>query len=240
MNAFMLLTKNILVEDEFCRKLNCLGYEVFCTKQILDDLLSNTKPTAELPLRTVLISDTVPNDEAALLIKIINKRNGVAWRLEEAHPSAIGTRLDLTECTISKNGCINELREVLFTCFNNEKFLENQPSIERSRMVLTKADWPKFSKTEHKIFSLLFQANGSIVSREEICKELWRKELNHSKKSHISRLIRDIRKKMDAANIDSKRLETKWKSGYQLNLGTRKTEQNISTNSSVPKYSIMG
>lgn len=59
------------------------------------------------------------------------------------------------------------------------------------------------------------EADGEIVSREEICEKIWSK-VTQSNLARTSSIVKRIKIKLDGLGIDDSSLQTLWGKGYRL------------------------
>ncbi|MZJ91120.1 helix-turn-helix domain-containing protein, partial [Enterococcus avium] len=75
------------------------------------------------------------------------------------------------------------------------------------------------TKREQTTLDCLIQSKGSVVSREELCSQLWNERPNNSHLSQTSVLIKRIKMKLEIAGFDPEMIKTIWGSGYVLKKG---------------------
>lgn len=64
---------------------------------------------------------------------------------------------------------------------------------------------------------LLFQQEGKIISREDLCMSMWNREKANSSMSQLSVMVKSLRKKVSAQNIKGPIIKIYWGQSYILN-----------------------
>lgn len=222
MRLILLLTKNILVEQRLQEQLQQLDYEVLCSVQAFHQL--RNKGHVRIDHQVVIFSETITNREIAEILPkmvlgklVILRKFSVAPSLEEQEQLR---KLGITEW-ISDDIPSDQLRERLAEKMEllQQTAEEEQVSITQYSVMAEKL-MEQFLKTltkkEKKVFLYLQEANGEIVSREELCDYLWGEELNHSRMSQLSVLVKRIKQKLKETGFSEDLLRTIWGSGYCL------------------------
>lgn len=244
MDRILILTKNILTEQDLQHKLQLLNYEVYCSTKILEDCLQQQYNSDFFKLfQYVILSESICESEVTRLTSHFNhvplltviRKVGLKVTEIDQHYLEIG----VLNAIISTNDSLDELRECLYSlgAFSNQNedfFKENNES-QLSRSVtslqphsLQKAenrinDLPIYleavqclSQSESKIISILIKAGNQIVSRETICQELWGEDANKSHLASLSSTITRIKTKFEKTPLSSSAIHTLWGRGYRI------------------------
>lgn len=232
MFPMLLLTKNVLSEIEFQKKLHYLNHEVFCSTSVLGVLNSDIDITQNLEIyQVIILSETIPNKEVEnIMPKIISKnrvifrkileepkkkdeefliKNGITGFLRNGISSdslreEIASKIDETE--IGKS-----MKNFSFTMHSSRfKEVDNKYRLHLDEATL------RFSKLERQIFQKLISVDGKVVSREDLCRLIWNEEQTNSHMSQLSLLIKNIRMKLFERGFDGEIVETVWGQGYRL------------------------
>ena len=66
----LILTKCVFAEEELIKKLNLLGYEVFCSSHLLEGLIEDTKNYPVINyFPNIIFSETISDDEVSQVAK---------------------------------------------------------------------------------------------------------------------------------------------------------------------------
>nr|WP_242704605.1 helix-turn-helix domain-containing protein [Enterococcus sp. 665A] len=218
----LLLTKNVLVEQRLQEQLQQLNYEVLCSVQVFQHLRKEGRVMVDH--QVVIFSETITNKEIEEILPKLVSGNIVIFRKFSVAPSVEEQEqlraLGLTEW-LTNNTPLDQLRERLA-----EKMDEVQQTEEEQRVsvyqhsAMTEKLREQFintlTKKEKQVFLYLQEANGEIVSREELCAYLWQETLGHSRMSQLSVLVKKIKQKLTAAGFREELLRTIWGCGYCL------------------------
>lgn len=236
MKPILILTKNLVVEQELQQQLQYLNYEVFCSVELLEclkasrhqkDTRTDSLQRCLLNYQAIILSETIADseirellpilksDKRALLRKLYNKPNAN----EEEQMKTLGV---IDWLFIDQS--IDYLREQL-----SEKLAPYQKD-ETSIVFMYKNESPQESgnlqqlkrsltKREQTTLDCLIRSKGGIVSREYLCSRLWNDQPNNSHLSQTSVLIKRIKTKLELAGFDPEMIKTVWGSGYMLKKG---------------------
>lgn len=215
MRQILLLTKNTMNEEAFEKKIRQLGHEVFTSSLFLSRCLQG-KLSREFVciFQHVVLSETIDNNELKLVaenlkdipIAVSRKSDGA---LSESEMQALGIK-NVIEC----NPGVEVLREKLSQDKNDTEnklvFLaRSEKKIPISSLVLSNA--------EMKLLKILYhQKGGRILSRENLCRQMWNKGKSNSTMSQLSVLVKNLKTKLNTQGITGPVVETCWGRGYQL------------------------
>ncbi|GCF93281.1 transcriptional regulator [Enterococcus florum] len=222
MNRLLLLTKNILAEQEIVHRLQCLNYEVFCSATTLE-LINHVESTKEVlqlfPM--IIFSETISSAEVNQILPkliqdekiIFRKVDTVLSENEQCGMEGAGI-LDW----FHSNASIEELREKIPTTVEKYPYIfsadEGVYDIHSEKAKI-ESMIASLSNNEFKVFQKLRQEYGTIVSREELCELIWG-ELTQSRMVQLSSIVKNIRLKLEVAGNEGEVIKTVWRRGYKL------------------------
>lgn len=219
MNKILILTKNVLAEQQLQKQLQLLNYEVFCSAEAF----KNAQMFAILQFfPIILLSETISNLEVN---KILEKNNkNMMIRLSyDAEPNGKEKEAGIVGY-LSRELSFDNMREKLVqlqAVFHEER-LENEgpeyPPVQKieNRSLQTSAGRIYFSKKEEKLFVMLLQGEGRMLSRSEICEALWTEGETDSNRSQLSCIATKIKNKFKSIGYKEETIITKWGQGYAL------------------------
>jgi len=242
MNQVLILTKNILAEQEIQQKLQALNYEVYCSARILE---TSRKQLEVLEFfnffQYVILSETICESEIKELVPLLRKYSIRIIRKVEAKVTELDHQYleeELINAIISNEDSVDELRECLYTLKNqrNEQSYEERKYVQLSDKVslirpnvlkketASPEDNYQFlevlhhlSTTETRILSILLQAGNQVVTRETICHQIWNEDVNKSHLASLSSTVTRIKNKFETTNLANKAIQTLWGKGYRIN-----------------------
>lgn len=218
MKPIVILTKNIITEISFQRKIQLLGYEVFCSNQILEMLLQRKNPNSLSIFETVIFSESVSDKEVIQLLE--GMPNYIkSFRVDETMPSS--ERQEMLENYglhkwLTKEISTNELRETLANILFLNSLVEDEAEELNTTAKKIHTLVLSLSEKEKEVFKLLVSAEGQALSRNELSEQLWDGKVNNCTLTQLSQFIKRIRNKMNQVDIDKTLLQTEWRSGYAL------------------------
>lgn len=210
----LLLTKSLESERDFRRQLESLGFEVFCSLDLINKIISNEVDTRFIDyFDYIIISETISNRELDIIVQQLNLTDIYIYRktITKFVPEDQEILQDVgIKNLIPTNSSLEELRELLYrTNLNsmNKKKKQLKDNMKVKDMNL--------SSREKKLFNYLVEIKEP-VSRENLCKYLWGEKVTKSKLVMLSTVVNQIRKEMDRVGIDHIYLQTDWGTGYQI------------------------
>lgn len=236
MKPMLILTKNLVLEQELQQQLQHLNYEVFCSVELLECLKASrhqkntTTDTLQrylLNYQAIILSETIADSEIRELLPILKSEKwGLLRKLgtkpnakEEEQLHSLGV-IDWLVVDHSIDYLREQLSEKLAPYQKDEAniiFLyKNDPMQDAGNLVQLKRS---LTKREQTTLDCLIQSKGSVVSREELCSHLWNERPNNSHLSQTSVLIKRIKMKLEIAGFDPEMIKTIWGSGYVLKKG---------------------
>ncbi|MDT2828548.1 helix-turn-helix domain-containing protein [Enterococcus viikkiensis] len=215
MKKVIILTRNIIIEQDFQNELQRLDYEVF----VLKEFFAEDKPQYFEEILSlfdiVIFSETLTNQEFTDILPIVlEKELHYLRRTDEPVPNIDDNHCLSIECTLT------ELREFLLLGDKRQgqsetisKGLVRQSEQKKQDLVLF---YSSLNNIEKKIISALAEGAGKIISRDELCNKVWNHEVSKSRLVQMSTAVGNIRKKIAHAHIDNVRIITYWGNGYRL------------------------
>lgn len=244
MNQVLILTRNVLAEQEVQQKLQSLNYEVYCSSKIFDTCRHNLEIREFFKLfQYVILSESICEVEVMELIQILKNHSIQIIRKVETNVTEIDQRClenDQLNAIISSSDSIDELRECLYNLKNIDERTEIAPQNnnvvqlsgkvsligsnylqksgrynEMNRRIIETLH--RLSQTESKILSILIEAGTQVVTREEICHKVWKEEVTKSHLASLSSTVTRIKMKFEQADLEKIAIHTLWGKGYRIN-----------------------
>lgn len=186
----LVLTKNVLAEQELQQQLQELDHEVYCSPSECYQVISTLKERPiELFFDVVIPSAMLTNAEVEVIQQALASKPLVC----------------LPRMTHSSK---EQLREQLYEISVTEAIQGIRPTPGKQEINF------KLSGKEGALFDLL-QSKGTWVSRQEASRTLWEKEPTNSTLSQLSNLVKRINAKFEKFQSNYC-IETGWKNGYFL------------------------
>ncbi|MBO0454409.1 helix-turn-helix domain-containing protein [Candidatus Enterococcus murrayae] len=242
MNQILILTKNILAEQEIQQKLQALNYEVYCSARMLETSRQQVEMLEFFNFfQYVILSETICESEVMELVPLLRKQPIRIIRKVEAKVTEMDHQYleeELLHAIISNEDSVDELRECLSNLKQqkNELAYENRNYVQLSDKVslirpnvlhkgLTNPEdnyqflevLHHLSTTETRILSILLHAGNKVVTRETICHQIWNEDVNKSHLASLSSTVTRIKTKFEATNLTNKAIQTLWGKGYRIN-----------------------
>ncbi|WP_438788290.1 helix-turn-helix domain-containing protein [Enterococcus sp. DIV0756] len=223
MGRILLLTKNVLAEEDFQKKLQHLNYEVFSSSSLLarSNFQNGFLQFFNLFYYTIL-SETISDIELEHILPVLNRSSTIIIRKND-HLSEKQTQDVRMNLWISNESSIEELRETLMESFHEERAASvNERITSYGLEDAKKSNWKYSTSTlslsgmEKRILKALYLAKGQVISREELCTLTWDGEITDSKMVMLSNAIRKLRIKLDKGGLPKETIRTLWGKGYQL------------------------
>ena len=243
MNQVLILTKNILAEQEIQQKLQALNYEVFCSAHFFEKCTQKVEHLEFFKFfQFVILSETICESEIMALVPLLEGHSIRVIRKVEAKVTEVDQEYleqERLSAIISNEESVDELRECLYSLKNErekEPMRENRKFVHLSNKVsmihpqnnqngeIASDDDYQFlevlhhlSQTETKILFILIQAGSKVVTRENICHLIWNEDVNKSHLASLSSTITRIKNKFEQTNLSHKAIQTLWGKGYRIN-----------------------
>lgn len=230
MRKVLILTKNILNEQELQENIQRLSHEVYCTTCDFDQLdnkvfLMNIVNFFQI----VIISETISDNQMAEVLKVLNSEQTKVFRKVEFMPDK-KDRAQFDEFTIDEWLEVSDSLEVLrekierSTASNLTKVgMGGNSSVvnfnAQSQFFLSEGEQflkalRKLSSNERKVFYYLISVENQTISRRDICEYVWEEELTNSQLSSLSNIVKKIRSKFQEVGIQDEIIKNQWKKGY--------------------------
>ncbi|MGM0165507.1 hypothetical protein IGI39_000449 [Enterococcus sp. AZ135] len=217
MISILLLTKNILVEQELQAKLQRLNYEVFCCSNMFYLMTQQTK---KLPMihyfDYIILSETISENEMMRILATLPESKIILRKLEK-EPER---QLDGINGWISEDSTLEELRETLCQWEKRPVSQEVILSLVGNRIgeesEIHSTGSLSLSKLERRALEQLYQANGKVISREDLCEYLWEDGATKSRLAQLSILIKKLRIAFKKDGVVGETVQTSWGEGYLL------------------------
>lgn len=244
MNQILILTKNILAEQEIQQKLQALNYEVYCSTKIFESSINQIEMLEFFKFfQYVILSETICESEVKEIIQFIKKDYAIRIiRKVETKATELDHKYleeEFLNAIISKDDSVDELRECLYTLkseWRGKESLKEEPKIiqlsEKVSLIRTNplqrvSTSPEenyklldvlhhLSQTESRILSILIREGNQVVTREKICHEIWNEEVNKSHLASLSSTVTRIKNKFEHTNLSNKAIQTLWGKGYRI------------------------
>lgn len=186
----LVLTKNVLAEQELQQQLQELDHEVYCSPSECYQVISTTKDRPiELFFDVVIPSAMLTNAEVEVIQQALASKPLVCLP-RMAHSSKEQLREQLYEVSVTE-------------ALDGTRRTHGDQEIN-----------VKLSRKEQALFDLL-QSKGTWVSRQEASRTLWETEPTNSTLSQLSSLAKRMNTKFEKSHSNYS-IETGWREGYRL------------------------
>ncbi|MGM0212546.1 winged helix-turn-helix domain-containing protein [Enterococcus sp. AZ109] len=208
----LILTKNTLNEIEIQEKLQKMNIDVFCTTNVLEGLSFSTQFCLLLDKRwLIILSETLSNREVDQIVDRLTERTVMVRKMETPPKQEALEKMKAQgiDDWIPHNPTIGVFHDLFDSNKGNVK-LDEKKNI---------ATLYKLTRKEKQLMIHLFESNGKVLSRDQLCRMLW--ENNESKsldssKVQLSVIVKNINKKFSSFFADGMMIETLWGQGYRL------------------------
>lgn len=214
----LLLTNNILFEQDFVAQINALGHEVMCSKKLLADIQNKIDKREILKyFDSIIFSETICDAEIRNIIPvniynvplILRKNEKEISDKEKEEWKKFGIS-GFFSCTST----MDDFREVL-TDSGYKNDLMEKSFMQKKSALLDDLDI-SMSTQEKQLFTILKDLNGDFITREELCHILWNSSPTNSMASRLSGIVKNLRIKIENAGFNKNCLVTSWGKGYRL------------------------
>lgn len=243
MDRVLILTKNILIEQELQNKLQSLNYEVYCSVRLFDELMHQENTSIFFNIfQYVIISESICESEVVRLSSTLSDSSFKIIRKVEKKVTEVDQNFFETgflNAIISTKDSLDELRECLsvlnslteksverlnerkLSQFSRSASLLQDPSLQISKNRFDDTSAYRevllhLSHTESRLVSILVKAGNQIISREAICQELWREGPTKSHLASLSSTITRVKVKFKKAPLKGSAIHTIWGKGYRI------------------------
>lgn len=212
----LLLTKNVLAEIDFQTKLQELDIEVYCSQQILSDILKKENSPRIQMFAVVILSETLSNQEVEEICPILKGMDKFVLRKSDQYFDEQETSR-LNACNLDgwvrNNASKDVLREELH-CFEIPVPEVESNVIEKKEKV-SLPFW-RLTPSERSVLIILMSLKGKSISRKKLATELWGSYEANSFMTRLSTIIKNLRLKLNISDDEQEVIITKWREGYQL------------------------
>lgn len=244
MNQVLILTRNVLAEQEIQQKLQSLDYEVYCSSKVFKNCRQHLETREFFKLfQYVILSETICEREVTELIPLLKNYSIRIIRKVETNVTEMDHRyleIEQLNAIISSADSVDELRECLYNLKKKDEqtediqhtsnvvqlsgkvsligsnYLQNSGKYnEVNRGIIETLH--RLSQTESKILSILIESGNEVVTREELCHKVWNEEVTKSHLASLSSTVTRIKIKFEQANIEKIAVHTLWGKGYRIN-----------------------
>ncbi|GCF95696.1 transcriptional regulator [Enterococcus florum] len=224
----VIITKNVLAEQQLELQLQRLNHEVYVTSR----LLSAHQPQSFLEqiidhFQIIVLSESFSDTEVNWIVQLFNPQKHTVFRkgdkpLKKADEEY--WREQGIQGWIQDYVGFEPLRELIdqvnqrftfspSTVESGANFKESPLEIRRNAHALKECH---FKYNERKIINALMEGEGRFYSREDMCRILWENEPNSSKMAQLSLLIRKTKQRFLEIGIREEIIQTTWGKGYRL------------------------
>ncbi|MGG5370373.1 helix-turn-helix domain-containing protein [Enterococcus sp. AZ196] len=233
MNQVLILTRNILAEQEIQRKLQSLNYEVYSSTKIFDYCNERRKGLDVLHFfQYIILSESICESEVDALSPVLKTYSDHIIRKvenEETVKKADYYKQGLVSGVIATSDSMDEIRERLFhlktasrTGTANQKMITEAKGTIGKKPYIDKREIRsivhRLSKNELKVLSVLMQSEDRVVTRDEMCQKVWGEAISSSKLASLSSITSRLKMKFSKVNLGQSAIQTFWGRGYQLDL----------------------
>ncbi|MBO0457186.1 winged helix-turn-helix domain-containing protein [Enterococcus hulanensis] len=235
MRPILILTKNLLIEQQLQNQLQHLNYEVLCSVELLNQLKLSVQTMSDnadnqrsfqknllINYQAIILSETISDNEIQELVPSIQLTKQVLLRKLVEEPAKKEKErlrdLGIYDWILVDNS-INSLREQLsekLSAYQGEEssiiFLYQDEGLSSDVTQLKR----NLSKREKATLECLSNSKGKVVSREDLCTYIWNEAPSNSRLSQTSMLIRKIKEKMGKYGFKEEAIQTIWGEGYLL------------------------
>lgn len=217
MTKVLLLSKNHTIEPKLENILQRVNAEFYCSSSLFYEAKESAHVIQYFSL--VIICDTISNVELTQYIKEIegcgipifrmgNKRQiadtEFAW-LDQLIDYWIGSGDSDAEI-------IDKIARASFYTAKSAQQVKTESITSQNYSNLIN----QLSKRELQLLVFLYEAGGNTISRDILCRKMWKTETSHARFSNLSAIAKRLKLKMSAAGIDTDGLGSSWGQGYFL------------------------
>lgn len=221
MARILIITKNLLAEQELQTILQRSNDEVYCSFDLMFD--AQFSPQIIKYFSVVIFSDTISTLDISKHYASF-KKNGLAiirkGQKEDLKKSEFPYLIDeIDEWIEPKETDISIIEKIAKLTHGGAA---NTPTLENSNSERDKKNAELFffslSSNEKKFLYHLYhyQKNETVLSRDKLCSLIWETEATKSNLCQLSNLTNRIKKKLTANHFPEGELITTWNKGYFL------------------------
>ncbi|EOH93687.1 DNA-binding response regulator [Enterococcus pallens] len=204
----LVLTNCIFREKMMEEQFHLLGYEVFISQALLTESLTMVRF-----FDVILLSDTLPADQQIIIAKKLLSFKVPIMKITCDESITLN---GIFEGIIDPEWDVEEMGNKLAAVAKLKKRVVNEQSFLHAGKKEVQDINFYLSKMEKKLLNCLKEAEGEIVSKEDISLYLWEGEPTASRLCHVSNLVKHVREKIERYQSDWYRIITVWGQGYYL------------------------
>jgi Response regulators consisting of a CheY-like receiver domain and a winged-helix DNA-binding domain len=223
MANILILTKNVLAEQDLQYLLQRSNEEVYCSSSLVHNIENEIGFLQRFPV--IIFSDTIPFLEISETILFLKRhgfmilRKGEKSFVKATDYSEVAEEID--EWIDEQADAASIMEKIARVKAKNTNIQRtDSPTLVHEKKEFSKENYQrfisKFTKTEQIILSLLFKENGQFISRARLCQKIWQSEPSNSTLSQLSTNIAKLKRRIVQAGFSEEELVTVWGKGYQL------------------------
>ncbi|WP_368757019.1 helix-turn-helix domain-containing protein [Enterococcus avium] len=225
MTRILILSKNSLAEQDLQCSLQRMNEEVYCSSSLLS--YADTCLDIVNYFSLVILSNTISTFELEGYLPCLLKADAKILRKGDSEQVKNGEHawmLDKIDGWITEDMTFAEIMEIIarFRIENDEHQQHgNQLQLNQHNSYnLPNTDFKQFvsylSRKERNVLLHIYNAEGYLASREELCLAVWNSSPTNSSLSQLSTIIHRIKKKLKEKGIDTDEIQTVWGEGYRM------------------------
>lgn len=226
MKPILILTKNLLAENGLQEDLQYLGYEVLCSKVILERLIrSSSNKDIDKEYRTIIFSETIANQEVRKILSLFSDRSKLFIRkiTESQAQLSLQEKEEYIEMGIDMCVSVEESLDILrdqLACHEYNNMANKSDSVNKAQNIedMVEIFNYKLPKNEKKFLYFLKSNQNKAVTREDLCNFVWEGEATPSRLAQSSSLVKRINNRAKEYGMQENIIKTVWGKGYQLRL----------------------
>lgn len=202
MSRILVLTKNILAELELQALLQQLNYEVLVSSSLYGQLCYQMPLKRELSsFQIVLFSETLTDNEVDQALPILLAEEKILVQRVDEHCDPVHPNICQLSVALSPRQQKDLIEELLKSSFDLsveafQALSEEEFVMERDRGPISILSKFSFTRTELKILEVLYDAEGKLVTKEDMAQAIWQQELTKSRVVQIYTSIGKIKDKL--------------------------------------------
>lgn len=218
MERCLIIAKNVLAEKKFQEQIQSMGHEAYCTTSLLSD---DSDYEITNFFSVLIISESITKEELCrILAKTEQRKIKKVRKIDEAPKTDEQNELISLgiEAWLGERSSIEEFHKALYV--NDSSYLPKETTESKLNGEVSEITelMYSFSKLERSLFFKLLEMRGGIISREELCIELWEDQcFSQTHLIQLSTLTRNIKTKLRKMHFKGTSIETVWGRGYRLN-----------------------
>lgn len=203
MNRILLLTTNVLAEEEMQQELHRMNYEVLASASYFTQLNLDMPIKEELSgFQLILFSQYLSDNEIETVLPLLVGSEQPLLQVVTQPTETLPTRTWREEATVqvvsleNKSRHLKEAIDRLLHGSLEEQWLEQRGQLIQPEKVSLFRQL-SFSNIERQIIEILYQAQGSLVTKEDLSELIWGQPLTKSRVVQIYTNISRIKEKIE-------------------------------------------